>query len=243
MSLRVCGLSSSGTSRTLRSMGRFISIFFLVIPFFAIAEEQQEYEGAHACLRTLTTEYKSPFAAVFLNPKGVAIAHNNFGGRDGFIIMAPKSAFFIERGEVSKSAEGSGSDEKLTVRFGDSSEDPIKFYFKAGATNESDQITFGAANEFDRVVAAEPLPISSAKETLQVAIDRSFRGAEGLAQNQKAKLKKILKSCQTAGLDFKLVTPQGESTFQAEIHRLQDKMKPGMFSKEYWFGAKDGGSF
>lgn len=211
----------------------------LLFSLSAVAEEANVYKAAHKCLHVLSQEHTPADKAVFFNESGLAVAHNHFNGREGFTVYNSDSVFFVSVEELSKSATGADSDAKMTVRLGDLNAPLIKFYFKSGTENRGDQISFGKPNEFDRIVAGQVLPLESALGSTQNAIDRAFQGSEILVKSNPQKLKRILAACGQSELDFKFMTPRGETTFQAEIKRLQDKLRPGVFTKEYWFPPKD----
>ena len=198
-----------------------------------------DYENAFKCLKGLSTEIHAPETPVVFTPSGAGIYAGQNGTASGFFVFTPKLVYFFARDEMTRSGDTSSTQMKLTVNVPTLNPPHLKMFFNTAAATPKKQISFGTANEFDRIVDATDASGSVSQPTLATALGKALRTARPLVSTDRQALTRVVEMCAAANLDFPVDMGNGtESQFSAEIRDLQNKLKPGFFTMEYWFPQK-----
>lgn len=206
-------------------------LMFWTVSFSALAQGvSSKYTGSLNCLKNLHERIQPTESRVAFTPAGVAIVKGG-SAESGYYALTPKGAFFVAESEMAVSTDSTSGDHKITIVVPGQS--PIKFFTKTNT--DTGGIYISAANEFDRQVYTSAVEEDQVRLPLQLAIETAFRAGLPQVQKKSKTFGNALQTCAQSGVDFKMLNDKGiDSTFQSEIAKAQEKMKPGMFTKEYW---------
>jgi len=198
------------------------------------------YGHAYSCLKALSTGIAAPGAPVVFNRTGTGVFPGPRNGTDGFYILTEKSAYFFPKEEMTRSGDSSSNQTKIAVIVESAQPNLFKiFYNPAGATPQ-ERTSFGGANEFDRQIEPVEAMDESIRVPLNTAMGHTLVKARPLVETNRQGLGPVLDLCEKTYLDFTVDMGNGsESSFRTELKKMQDKLRPGFFSMEYWFPKKN----
>lgn len=195
------------------------------------------YTSAYTCLKALSTDIGTPEAPIVFNRTGTAVFTGSNKGATGLFILTPKGAHFVANEEMTRSADSTQS--KIAVVVESSEPKSFKIFFNPSATNPNQKITLGSSNEFDRHVELSEIVDDSIRTSINTTMGATLLRARTFIDTNPKILKTPLELCEQAYLDFSVNMGNGtESTFRAELKKMQNRIKPSVFSVEYWFPNK-----
>lgn len=196
------------------------------------------YENALTCLKSFSLVAGIKEQQVAFSRTNIGIAAGGYDNANGFFALAPVNAFFIPSAEGVKSGDGTTGESKMTIQFPAGESTPLKFFWRSDADGA---VSFATANEFDRIVTVKEVPKEATETVLKSALGSLVQSCQEKWKGDPKGLSKAIEACEKTGLDFDIRADKGvDSTLRKEMARMKEKMKPSIFTKEYWLPKKEG---